>query len=183
MREREKDDFDLRRRGPGDVHIAKQVIILHTDNLSSMATRIFLAHPRDLGTILAMRSSRPLAAVVTGTVDRVKETCPGSASLKMSSTTLVVQDKGTNRTEERGRLSPVTLVQLGATKIVKAPKIMDLALNEKPTSELADDYVQIFGMKVDWEQVLEDVFHRTHSENPRCEPRGHDPCEIWQKEL
>ena len=65
---------------------------------------------------------------------------------------MVVQDKGTNRTEERGRLSPVTLIQLGATKIVS------LALDEKPTSELTVDYVQIFGMKVAWEQVLKDVF-------------------------
>ena len=76
----------------------------------------------------------------------------------MSPTTLVVQDKGTNRTEERGRPSPVTLIQLGATRIVKAPKIVDLALDEKPTSELTVDYVQIFGMRVDWEQVLKDVF-------------------------
>ena len=67
----------------------------------------------------------------------------------MSPTTLVVQDKGTNRSEERCRLSPVTLNQLGATRIVEAPKIVDLALDEKPTSELKVDYVQIFGMKVD----------------------------------
>ena len=105
-----------------------------------------------------MRSGRPLAAVVPGTVHRVKETYPGSASLEMSPTTLVVQDKGTNRTDERGRLSPVTLTQLGATKIVKAPKIADLALDEKPTSELTVDCVQIFGMKVGWEQVIKDVF-------------------------
>ena len=78
----------------------------------------------------------------------MKETYLGSACLDMSPTTLVVQDKGTNRTEERSRLSPVTLIQLGATKTAKAPK--DLALDEKPTSE-------IFGMKVDWGQVLKDV--------------------------
>ena len=96
-----------------------------------------------------MRSRRPLAAVVPGTVDRVKETYPGSASLEMSPTTLVVQDKGTKRSEERRRLSPVTLNQLGATRIVEAPKIVDLALDEKPTSEPKVDYVQIFGMKVD----------------------------------
>ena len=71
---------------------------------------------------------------------------------------MVVQDKGTNRTEEIGRPSPVTLIQLGATRIVKAQKIVDLALDEKPTSELTVDYVQIFGMRVDWEQVLKDVF-------------------------
>ena len=136
----------------------KQVSVLHIDNLSSMATGIFLAHPRNLGKILEMRSSRPLAAVVPGTVDRVKETCHGSASLEMSPTTLVVQDKGTNRTEERGRLSPVTLIQLGATRIVKAPKIVDLALDEKPTNELTVDFVQIFGMEVDWAQVIKDVF-------------------------
>ena len=65
---------------------------------------------------------------------------------------MVVQDKGTNRTEERGRLSPVTLIQLDATKIV------DLALDEKPTSELTVDSVQIFGLKVAWEQVLKHVF-------------------------
>ena len=41
---------------------------------------------------------------------------------------------------------------------MKAPKIVDLALDEKPTSELTVDHVQIFGMKVDWEQVLKDVF-------------------------
>ena len=41
---------------------------------------------------------------------------------------------------------------------MKAPKIVDLALGEKPTSELTFDYVQIFGMKVDWEQVIKDVF-------------------------
>ena len=58
----------------------KQVTILHISNLSSVATSIILAHPRNLGTILEMRSSRPLAAVVPGTVDRVKETYPGSAS-------------------------------------------------------------------------------------------------------
>ena len=56
-------------------------------------------------------------------MDRVKETHPGSASLEMSPTTLVVQDKGTYRSEERGRLSPVTLIQLGAIRSVKAPKI------------------------------------------------------------
>ena len=56
-------------------------------------------------------------------------------SLDMFTTILVVQDKGTNRTEERSRLSPVTLIQLAATKIVKAPKSVDLALDEKPTSE------------------------------------------------
>ena len=39
---------------------------------------------------------------------------------------------------------------------MKAPKIV--ALDEKPTIELTVDFVQIFGMKVDWEQVLEDVF-------------------------
>ena len=127
----------------------KQVSILHIDNLSSMATGIFLAHKRDLWKILEMRSRRPLAAVVPGTVDRVKETYPGSASLVMSPTTLVVQDKGTNSSEERCRLSPVTLNQLGATRIVEAPKVVDLALDEKPTSELKVDYVQIFGMKVD----------------------------------
>ena len=54
-----------------------QVSILHISNLSSMATVIFLAHPRNLGKILEMRSSRPLAAVVPGIVDRVKETYPG----------------------------------------------------------------------------------------------------------
>ena len=37
--------------------------ILHIDNLSSMATGIFLAHQRNLGKILEMRSSRRLAAV------------------------------------------------------------------------------------------------------------------------
>ena len=95
--------------------------ILHIDNLSSLATGIFLA--RNLGDILEMRSSTPLAAVVPGTVDRVKET---SVSVEMSPTTLVVQDKGTNRSKERGRLSPVRLIQLGATRIVKAPKTVDL---------------------------------------------------------
>ena len=35
---------------------------------------------------------------------------------------------------------------------------MDLALDEKPTSELTVDCVQIFGMKVDWAQVIKDVF-------------------------
>ena len=39
----------------------KQVSVLHIDNLSSMATGILLAHPRNLGKILEMRSSRPLA--------------------------------------------------------------------------------------------------------------------------
>ena len=82
-----------------------------------MATGVFLAHPRNLEKILEMRSSRPLAAVVPGTVDRVKETYPGSASVEMFPTTLVVQDKGTYRTEERCRLSPVTLIQLGAAKL------------------------------------------------------------------
>ena len=101
---------------------------------------------------------RLLAAVVPGTVDRVKETYPGSVSLEMSPTTLEVPDKGTNRSEEGGRLSPVTLIQLGATRFVKTPKVADLALDEKPTSELTVDYVQIFGMKVDWEQVIKDVF-------------------------
>ena len=69
----------------------------------------------------------------------------------MSPTTLVVQDTGTNRSEDKGRLSlsPVTLIQLGATKIVKAPKIADLALDENLPSELTVDYVQIFGMKAD----------------------------------
>ena len=160
----------------------KQVSILHIDNLPSMATGIFLAHPRNLVKILEMRCSRPLAAVVPGTVDRVKETYPGSVSLEMSPTTLAVQDKGTNRSEERGRLSPVTLIQLGATRIVKAPKIVDVALDEKPTSELTVDYVQIFGMKVDWEQVIKDVFRaliaRIQAANPA---RGHDPCEIWHR--
>ena len=33
-----------------------------------------------------------------------------------------------------------------------------MALDENPTSELTVDYVQIFGMKVDWEQVIKDVF-------------------------
>ena len=47
----------------------KQVSILHISNLSSMATDTLLAHPRNLGKILVMRSSRPLAAVVPGTVD------------------------------------------------------------------------------------------------------------------
>ena len=156
----------------------KQVRKLHIDNLSSMATGIFLARPRNLGKFLEMRSSRPLAAVVPGTVDRVKETYPGSVSLDMSPTTLVVQDKGTNRSEEKGRLSPVTLIQLGATRIVKASKIADLALDEKPTSELTVDCVQIFGMKVDWEQGC---LHSTHSLNPSCKPGGHDPCEKWQE--
>ena len=100
----------------------KQVRILHIDNMSSMATGIFLAHPRNLGKILEMRSSRPLAAVVPGTVDRVKETYPGSVSLEMSPTTLVVQDKGTNRSEERGRLSPVTLIQLGRHQNCESPE-------------------------------------------------------------
>ena len=145
----------------------KQVTILHISNLSSMATGIFLAHSRNLGTILEMRSSRPLAAVVPGTVDRVKQTYPGSASLEMSPSTLVVQDKGTNRTEEMGPLSPVTLIQLGATKIVKAPKIVDLALDEKPTSELTVYYVQTFGMKVDWKQdVLTALTARIQAVNP-----------------
>ena len=53
---------------------------------------------------------------------------------------------------------------------MKAPKIVDLALAEKPTSELTVDYVQIFGMRVDWEQVLVDVFAaltaRIHAVNP-----------------
>ena len=62
------------------------VNILHISNLSSMATGIFLAHPRNLGEILEMRSCRPLAAVVPGTVDRVKETYPGSANLDMTPT-------------------------------------------------------------------------------------------------
>ena len=124
-----------------------QVNILHINNLSSMATGIFLVHPRNLEKILQMRSSRPLAAVVPGTIDRVKE-----------ATTLVVQDKAMNRTDERGRLSPVTLIQLGPTRIVKTPKVVDLALDEKPTVELTVDYVQILGMRVDWEQVLQDVF-------------------------
>ena len=81
----------------------------------------------------------------------------------MSPTTLVVQDKGTNKSEERGRLSPVTLIQLGATRIVKAPKVADLALDEKPTSELTVDYVQIFGMKVDLFTALTD---RIQAANP-----------------
>ena len=50
---------------------------------------------------------------------------------------------------------------------MKAPTIVDWHLTRKPTSELTVDYVQMFGMKVDWEQVLKDVFT---SENPRCEP-------------
>ena len=95
----------------------KQVSILHIDNSSSMATGIFLAHPRNLGKILEMRSNRPLAAVVPGTVDRVKETYPGSVSLEMSPTTLAVQDKGTNRSEERVRLSPVTLSSWAPTEL------------------------------------------------------------------
>ena len=70
----------------------------------------------------------------------------------------VVQDKGTNRSEERDSLSPVTLIQLGATRIVKAPKFVDLALDKRPTSELTVDHVQIFGMRVDWEQVIKAVF-------------------------
>ena len=41
---------------------------------------------------------------------------------------------------------------------MKTPKILDLALDEKPTGELTVDYVQNCGMKVDWEQVLKDVF-------------------------
>ena len=56
----------------------KQVSILHIDNISS----IFLAHPRNLGKILEMSSSRPLAAVVPGTVDPMKQTYPGSVSLE-----------------------------------------------------------------------------------------------------
>ena len=77
----------------------------------------------------------------------VKETYQGSVPLDTSPNTLAVQDKGTSRSEERSRLSPVTLIQFGATTIVKAPKSADLALDEKPTSELTVDYVQIFGMK------------------------------------
>ena len=131
---------------------------LHIDNLSSMATGIFVAHPRNLGKILEMKSSRPLPAVVSRTVVRVKETYPGPVSLEMSPTTLVVQDKLTNKSEERGRLSPITLIQSRATRIVKAPKIADLALDKNPPSELTIDNVQIFGMKVDWKQVIKDVF-------------------------
>ena len=41
---------------------------------------------------------------------------------------------------------------------MKALQIVDLALDEKHTSELTVDYVQIFAMKVDWAQVLKDVF-------------------------
>ena len=36
----------------------------------------------------------------------------------------------------RGRLSPVTLIQLGSTQTVKAPNIADLALEEKLIVEL-----------------------------------------------
>ena len=100
----------------------------------------------------------------------MKETYPGSVSLDMSPNTLVVQDKGTNRSEERSRLSPVTLLQLGATRIVKAPKIVDLALGEKPTSELTVDYVQIFGMKADWKQVFKDVFTALTARNQTANP-------------
>ena len=46
----------------------KQLSFLHIDNLSSMATGIFLAHARNLRKILEMRSGRPLAAVLPGTV-------------------------------------------------------------------------------------------------------------------
>ena len=51
---------------------------------------------------------------------------------------------------------------VGRRQIVKAPKIVDLALEEKPTSELTVENVKIFGMKVDGEQVLKDV----HAVNP-----------------
>ena len=67
--------------------------------------------------------------------------------------------------DEWGRLSLVTLIQLGAIKIVEAPKIVDLALDEKPTSELTVDHVQIF-----WMKVAQGCFHRTHCENRRCTP-------------
>ena len=90
-----------------------QVDVLHISSLSSMATGISLVHPRNLWKILEMRSSRPLAAVVPGTVDRVQESNSGSTSLGMSPTTLVVQDKDSHRTKEWGRLSPITQVQLG----------------------------------------------------------------------
>ena len=47
---------------------------------------------------------------------------------------------------------------------------MVLALDEKPTVELTVDYVQIFGMKMDCEEVLKDVFAaltaRIHVVNP-----------------
>ena len=101
----------------------KQVSFLHIDNLSSMATRIFLAHPRNLGKILEMKPSRPLAAVVPGTVDRMKETYPGTVSLEMSPTTLVVQDKGTNRSEER---VPRHVDSVGRHKNCESPKIVEL---------------------------------------------------------
>ena len=39
-------------------------------------------------------------------------------------------------------------------------------------SELTVEYVQIFGMKVGWEQVIKDVFTAL---------RGHYPCEVWQE--
>ena len=41
---------------------------------------------------------------------------------------------------------------------------MDLALDEKPTSELTVDFVQIFGMRVDWEQV---IHHRINTTSLR----------------
>ena len=54
--------------------------------------------------------------------------------------------------------------------MVKAPKVVDLALDEKPTGELTVDCVQILGMRADWEQVLKDVFsaltERIHAVNP-----------------
>ena len=58
---------------------------------------------------------------------------------------------------------------------MKAPKVVDVAIDEKPTTELTVDHVQVFGMNVDCEQVL-----RPYRENPRCESRGHNPGETWQ---
>ena len=54
---------------------------------------------------------------------------------------------------------------------------MGLALEEKPTVELTVDCVQIFGTKVDWEQVLKGAFLRKNSGS-----QGYDSGNIWQED-
>ena len=100
----------------------------------------------------------------------VRETYPRASALEMYPTTRSVQDKGSNRTEARGRLSPATLIQLGSTRIIESPNVVDLALEEQPTVGLTVDYVQIFGTRVNWEQVLKDVFVTLTERNQAANP-------------
>ena len=64
---------------------------------------------------------------------------------------------------------------------MKAPKIVDLALDENPTSKLTADYVQIFGMKVDWEQVIKDVFTALTARIQAANPEVTILARLWQE--